>query len=113
MNIQRFTQKSMEALQDSKELALEYGNPSIEEAHLLYSLIKEEENLIYQLLIKMNVDVASMKNDIMEHIKTTAILIECGFLSNQQEEAKLRNKEYQQQLCCVIVSTVGRYLANT
>lgn len=50
---------------------------------------------------------------IMEHIKTTAILIECGFLSNQQEEAKLRNKEYQQQLCCVIVSTVGRYLANT
>ena len=50
---------------------------------------------------------------LMEHIDQTGILIECGFLSNPQEEAKLRNKEYQQKLCAVIASTVGAYLSNT
>lgn len=50
---------------------------------------------------------------IMEHANPTAILIECGFLSNQQEEAKLRTKDYQQQLCCVIASTLSSYLSNT
>ena len=50
---------------------------------------------------------------LMEHIDGTGVLIECGFLSNPQEEAKLRSPEYQKQLCCVIASTVGSYLSNT
>lgn len=50
---------------------------------------------------------------LMEHILHPGILIECGFLSNPQEEAKLRSKEYQQKLCCVIASTVDSYLSNT
>lgn len=44
---------------------------------------------------------------IMEHIDCTAVLIECGFLSNWQEEAKLRSKDYQLKLCSVIASTLG------
>jgi N-acetylmuramoyl-L-alanine amidase len=50
---------------------------------------------------------------LMEHITAPGILIECGFLSNAQEEAKLRSTTYQQKLCCVIVSALSEYLSNT
>ena len=50
---------------------------------------------------------------LMEHISCPAILIECGFLSNPEEEAKLRDKNYQQKLCCVIASAVSSSLSNT
>jgi len=50
---------------------------------------------------------------LMEHIETMGVLIECGFLSNPQEEAKLRNSDYQNKLCCVIACTVTSYLSNT
>ena len=43
---------------------------------------------------------------LMEHISCPGVLIECGFLSNPQEEAKLRSAEYQKQICCVIAATV-------
>ena len=44
---------------------------------------------------------------LMEHIQCSGVLVECGFLSNPQEEAKLRSPEYQKLLCCVIVSTLS------
>ena len=47
---------------------------------------------------------------LMRHIDCTGILVECGFLSNAAEEAKLRDGEYQKKLCCVIASTVGKFL---
>lgn len=47
---------------------------------------------------------------LMEHIECTGILVECGFLSNPEEETKLRNAEYQKKLCCVIASTVSNHL---
>lgn len=47
---------------------------------------------------------------LMEHIPCTGVLIECGFLSNPQEEAKLRSKQYQKNLCSVIASSVCVYL---
>lgn len=50
---------------------------------------------------------------LMQHIQKTGILIECGFLTNPQEEALLRSTEYQQKLSCVIASVVSDYLANT
>ena len=50
---------------------------------------------------------------LMEHIGCTGVLIECGFLSNVQEEAKLRSADYQQKLCCVISVTVSTFLSNT
>ena len=46
---------------------------------------------------------------LMEHIHCTGILIECGFLSNPQEEALLRSADYQKNLCCVIASACGEY----
>ena len=50
---------------------------------------------------------------LMEHVTCPAVLIECGFLSNPEEEAMLRSREYQQKLCCVIGSVVSRTLSNT
>lgn len=47
---------------------------------------------------------------LMQHIDCTGVLIECGFLSNPEEEAKLRETSYQQKLCCVIAATVGQFL---
>lgn len=47
---------------------------------------------------------------LMEHINCTGVLIECGFLSNAEEEAKLRNPEYQKKVCCVIAATLNQYL---
>jgi N-acetylmuramoyl-L-alanine amidase len=48
---------------------------------------------------------------LMEHIECIGVLIECGFLSNGQEEAKLRSPEYQKQLACVIAATAANFIA--
>ena len=50
---------------------------------------------------------------LMEHIEKTGVLVECGFLSNVEEEAKLRDSTYQKMLCCVIAATVSSFLSNT
>lgn len=47
---------------------------------------------------------------LMQHINTTGVLIECGFLSNPAEEAKLRSNDYQQKICCVIATVLGEFL---
>ena len=47
---------------------------------------------------------------LMEHVSCPAILIECGFLSNPQEEALLRSSDYQKKLCCVIGNTLSEFI---
>lgn len=47
---------------------------------------------------------------LMQHIQKPGVLIECGFLSNPEEEALLRSASYQKQLCAVILSAIGDYL---
>ena len=49
---------------------------------------------------------------LMEHITCPGVLIECGFLSNPDEEACLRSSEYQKKICCVIAATVSSYFAS-
>ena len=49
---------------------------------------------------------------LMENIRCTGVLVECGFLSNAQEEAMLRDGEYQKKLCCVIASVISQHLAD-
>ncbi len=50
---------------------------------------------------------------LMEHIEKTGVLVECGFLSNPEEDAKLRSDAYQKQLACVISATVSSFISNT
>ena len=66
MNIQKFTQKSVEAIQLAQQYAAEHQNPQIEQEHLLYALISQQEGLIGQLLIKMNVD----QHSLVQRLKT-------------------------------------------
>lgn len=47
---------------------------------------------------------------LMDHVKTTAALIECGFISNPDEERRIRSDEYQKAVCSVIASTVSCFL---
>jgi N-acetylmuramoyl-L-alanine amidase len=49
---------------------------------------------------------------LMEHITCPGVLIECGFLSNPDEEASLRSPDYQKKICCVIAATVSAYFAS-
>lgn len=49
---------------------------------------------------------------LLDKIGTTGVLVECGFLSNKQEEAKLQTPDYQKKLCCVISSGLVRFLAS-
>ena len=49
---------------------------------------------------------------LLEHITCPGVLIECGFLSNPQEEAQLRTAEYQKKLCCAIAATAAQYVEN-
>lgn len=50
---------------------------------------------------------------LMEHIQCPGVLIECGFLSNAAEEARLRDPDYQKKLCCVIAAATAGYISNT
>ena len=55
MNINKFTQNSMQAVQGCEKVAYEYGNQEIEQEHLLYALVTQNDSLILKLLEKMEV----------------------------------------------------------
>jgi ATP-dependent Clp protease ATP-binding subunit ClpB len=57
MNIQKFTQKSLEAVNNCEKLAYDYGNQELEEEHLLVSLLEQEDGLIPKLIEKMEIDL--------------------------------------------------------
>ena len=56
MNISKFTQKSMQAVQDLEKVAYEYGNQEVEQEHLLYALLTQEDSLILKLIEKMEIN---------------------------------------------------------
>ena len=47
---------------------------------------------------------------LMQHIESTGVLVECGFLSNPQEETLLRSPDYQRKICCVLATVTARFL---
>lgn len=55
MNISKFTQKSLQAVQDLEKTAYEFGNQEVEQEHLLYNLLKQEDSLILKLIEKMEI----------------------------------------------------------
>lgn len=64
MNINKFTQKSLEAVQRTEKLAYEYGNQQIDQEHLLYSLLTIDDSLILKLLTKMGVQENQFLNEV-------------------------------------------------
>ena len=69
MNINKFTQKSLQAVQDCEKVALEYGNQEIEQEHLLYALLVQDDSLILKLMEKMGIDKNAMVNRVEEAIR--------------------------------------------
>ncbi|MFQ8703284.1 MAG: ATP-dependent chaperone ClpB [Eisenbergiella sp.] len=103
MNISRFTQKSVEAVQNCEKLAYEYGNQEIEQEHLLYSLLTIEDSLILKLIEKMEIQkehfVERSKQALMKRVKVQGGQIYIGKDLNQalihaEDEAKQMGDEY-------------------
>ena len=69
MNINKFTQKSVEAVKNTEKLAYEYGNQQVEQLHLLYALLTLEDSLILNLVQKMGVSKEMLINEIAEQLK--------------------------------------------
>ena len=75
MNISKFTQKSLEAVEGCQKLAYEYGNQEIEQEHLLYALLTLEDSLILKLIEKMEIQKEHFKQQIyavmvLKHMKS-------------------------------------------
>ena len=69
MNLQKFTQKSLEAIQNAQSNAVEYGNPQLDQQHLLLALLQQEDGLITGLLQKMNINVNGLTQAVENEVK--------------------------------------------
>lgn len=69
MNINKFTQKSLQAVQDCERVALDYGNQEIAQEHLLYALLTQDDSLILKLIEKMGLNKSSMINRVEEALR--------------------------------------------
>ena len=68
MNISKFTQKSVEAIQNCEKIAGEYGNQEIDQEHLLFALVSLEDSLIIKLIEKMEIQTEYFKNRVEDYI---------------------------------------------
>ena len=68
MNIKRFTQKSVESINNSQKIAMDHGNQALEQVHLLLSLLQVEDSLIAKLLQKMGIPLDSFTRAVEEKI---------------------------------------------
>ena len=103
MNIQKFTQKSMQAIQDCEKLAYEYGNQEIEQEHLLVALMRQEDGLIPMLIEKMEINKQHFMNNAEDHlakrVKVSGGQVYVGqqlnkVLISAEDEAKQMGDEY-------------------
>ena len=103
MNIQKFTQKSLEAVQLCEKLAYEYGNQEIEEEHLLVALLRQEDGLIPKMIEKMEIDRDHFTKNAEQHlerrVKVSGGQVYIGqylnkVLINAEDEAKQMGDEY-------------------
>ncbi|MDO4286791.1 MAG: ATP-dependent chaperone ClpB [Eubacteriales bacterium] len=69
MNAQKFTQKSLEAIQDAQSLYNEYGNAEMGQEHLLLALLRQDGGLISQLMTKMGIDASSLQNQTLQAVE--------------------------------------------
>ncbi|MCD8097430.1 MAG: ATP-dependent chaperone ClpB [Lachnospiraceae bacterium] len=103
MNIQKFTQKSIQAVNELEHVALDYGHQEIEQEHLLYCLLHQDESLIARLLPKMDVD-ATLFGERLEEALNKRVKVSGGqpyigqylnrALVNAEDEAKQMGDEY-------------------
>ncbi|WP_455256761.1 ATP-dependent chaperone ClpB [Peptoniphilus asaccharolyticus] len=86
MNFEKYTKKSLEAVQTAQNLATKYGNPQVDEIHLNYSLVNDEDGLIPTVLKYMGVDVNSFKNEL--NTKISKLPKQSGSVYSSKELSK-------------------------
>ncbi len=69
MNINKFTQKSIQAVQQCERIAMDYGNQEIEQEHLMYALLTQDDSLILKLMQKMGLDGSEVKGRVEEALR--------------------------------------------
>ncbi len=69
MNISKFTQKSIQAVQDLEKVAYEYGNQEVEQEHLLYALLNQEDSLIAKLIVKMEINSDAFEQSVEQALQ--------------------------------------------
>ena len=103
MNIQKFTQKSVEAINDCEKLAYEYGNQELEQEHLMVALLRQPDGLIPKLIEKMEIDLAHFSQNaegkLARRVKVSGGQIYMGqnlnkVLISAEDEAKRMGDEY-------------------
>ena len=103
MNISKFTQKSIEAVNSLEKLAYEYGNQEIEQEHLLYALLKQEDSLILKMIEKMEIDKTyftdAVESALEKRTKVSGGQVYIGQYLNKvlvqaEDEAKAMGDEY-------------------
>ena len=103
MNISKFTQKSIQAVQDLEKIAYEYGNQEVEQEHLLYALLTQEDSLILKLIEKMEINkeyfINTVKKALDARVKVSGGDLRFGqylnkALVNAEDEAKAMRDEY-------------------
>ena len=72
MNINKFTQKSLQAVQNCERIAMDYGNQEIAQEHLLYALLTQDDSLIAKLMEKMGLDKNLIINRVEEAIQKSS-----------------------------------------
>ncbi len=112
MNIQKFTQKSMEAVNGCEKLAYEYGNQEIEQEHLLYSLLTIEDSLILKLIEKMEIQKEHFLNRAREAVeKRTRVQGGQVFVGQSLNKVLITAEEEAKQLGDEYVSVEHLFLA--
>ena len=103
MNIQKFTQKSVEAINDCEKLAYEYGNQEIEQEHLMVALMQQEDGLIPKLIEKMEIQkqhfADNVRRKLEARVKVSGGQVYVGqnlnkVLIHAEDEAKQMGDEY-------------------
>ena len=69
MNINKFTQKSLQAVNDLEKIAYQFGNQEVEQEHLLYALLNQEDSLIKKLIEKMEIQPQYFSNSVESAIE--------------------------------------------
>ena len=112
MNINKFTQKSIQAVQDCERTAMEYGNQEIEQEHLLYALLTQDDSLILKLMEKMGIDKDIIVNRTEEALrKRTKVQGGQQFVGQDLNKALIHAEDEAKQMGDEYVSVEHLFLS--
>ena len=104
-NLNKFTQNSISQIQNAQSIATEYGNPSVEQLHLLYALLSKQDSLNFRLLKQSGVDADALCEDVQKQLSSlpkvrgsnTGVYADNSFntaLNQAEKNAEMMKDEY-------------------